>query len=82
VQSFVQHNLSIDISLQRIAEHVYLHPSSLSKIYRAETGQSITDYIFQVRMGSAEHLLLHSRHKVQDVAAACGYQSVLHQSIS
>jgi two-component system response regulator YesN len=75
VQSFVQHNLSIDISLQRIAEHVYLHPSSLSKIYRAETGQSITDYIFQVRMGSAEHLLLHSRHKVQDVAAACGYQS-------
>ncbi|MEF2244786.1 response regulator [Paenibacillus sp. IITD108] len=74
-QSFIQQNLSVDISLQRIAEHVYLHPSSLSKIYRMETGQSITEYIFQVRMNSAEQLLQQTRGKVQDIAVACGYQS-------
>lgn len=75
VQAFIQHNLSLDVSLQRIAEHVYLHPSSLSKIYRTETSESISDYIFRVRMDTAERLLLQSRHKVQDVSIACGYQS-------
>jgi two-component system response regulator YesN len=74
VQQFVEQNLSGDVSLQAIADHVYLHPVYLSKIYKLETKQNITDYVFQLRMEKAAYLLKNSQGKVYEIAEKLGYQ--------
>jgi two-component system response regulator YesN len=74
VQQFVEQNLSEDVSLQAIADHIYLHPVYLSKIYKLETKQNITDYVFQLRMEKAAYLLNNSQDKIYEIAEKMGYQ--------
>jgi two-component system response regulator YesN len=74
VQQFVEQNLSSDVSLQTIADHIYLHPVYLSKIYKLETKQNITDYVFQLRMERAAYLLNNSQDKIYEIAEKMGYQ--------
>ncbi|NHN29042.1 response regulator [Paenibacillus agricola] len=74
VQQFVEQNLSEDVSLQTIADHIYLHPVYLSKIYKLETKQNITDYVFQLRMEKAAYLLKNSQDKIYEIAEKMGYQ--------
>jgi two-component system response regulator YesN len=74
VQQFIEQHLATDVSLQAIAEHVYLHPVYISKIYKLETGTNLSDYVYQVRMDKAARLLLDSQEKIYEIAAQLGYQ--------
>ncbi|NOU94188.1 response regulator [Paenibacillus sp. LMG 31456] len=74
VQQFVELHLSGDVSLQAIADHVYLHPVYLSKIYKLETKRNITDYVFHLRMEKAAYLLKNSHDKIYEIAEKLGYQ--------
>ncbi|MDQ1910762.1 response regulator [Paenibacillus sp. GD4] len=74
IQQFIEHNISNDVSLQKIAEHVYLHPVYVSKIYKLETGENLSDYLHRVRMDKAEYLLRNTDEKIYEIAAQLGYQ--------
>lgn len=73
VQAYVADHLP-EATLQTIASHVYLNPSYLSKIYKSETGEGISEFIFRMRMERACHLLQSSNLKVYEVAQQLGYQ--------
>ncbi|MBB6675049.1 response regulator [Cohnella nanjingensis] len=73
VQSFIQRNLE-EASLQAIAASVFLNPSYLSKIYKMETGEGISDYVFRARMERAAALLAQSAEKIYDISQSLGYQ--------
>lgn len=73
IQAYVAENLA-DATLQSIADHVYLNPSYLSKIYKLETGEGISDYLFRLRMERAAYLLQSTNLKVYEVAERLGYQ--------
>lgn len=47
IQDFIDRNLSEDISLQAIANRVHMHPVYISKIYKLETGENLSDYANQ-----------------------------------
>ncbi|MFE5323105.1 response regulator [Paenibacillus sp. NPDC056579] len=74
IQSFVDENITNDVSLQSIADHVYLHPVYVSKVYKLETGDNLSDYIQTVRMQKAEYLLKSSTEKIYEIASRLGYQ--------
>jgi len=80
INEFVQTHLDGDISLQTIADHVYLHPAYVSKIYKLETGEGISDYIYRLRMEKAAHLLRQTNEKIHDIAKKTGYQNPSHFS--
>ena len=71
-QQYVSENLH-EATLQKIAAHVYLNPSYLSKIYKMETGEGISDYLYRVKMDRAAHLLRTTNEKVYEIAASLGY---------
>ncbi|HZG76456.1 MAG TPA: response regulator, partial [Paenibacillus sp.] len=50
IQSYVEQHLPEDLSLTRIGEHVFLHPVYLSRLYKKETGESLSAYITRIRM--------------------------------
>jgi len=74
VRLYVETHLSEDISLQAISDHVNLNPSYLSRIYKLETGQSISDYIYGLRMEKAAHYLRSTGMKIYEITAKLGYQ--------
>ncbi|MBD0382477.1 response regulator [Paenibacillus sedimenti] len=74
IRSFIEQNLASDVSLQSIADHVYLHPVYVSKIYKLETGDNLSDYVNRLRMDKAAYLLKHSQDKIYEIATQLGYQ--------
>lgn len=65
-----------DLSRERIARHVYLNPDYLTRLFKKETGMSISDYLQQQRMEYAKHLLTHSDQPVSSVALSAGYANL------
>jgi two-component system response regulator YesN len=75
VQEIVTGELGQDTSVKTIADRVYLHPVYLSKIYKAETGESLGDYIIRMRMERALYLLKNTNKKIYEITSELGYQN-------
>ena len=67
-------NYAEPFSLQRLAERVHLHPSTLSRRFTAEFGQSISDYLRERRLCEAARLLADTKLPIKAIAAAVGYR--------
>lgn len=75
VRQLVGIGLDGDLSVKTLADQVYLHPVYLSKIYKAETGEALGDYIIRMRMERAAHLLKNSGKKIYEITSELGYQN-------
>ncbi|TBL79553.1 response regulator transcription factor [Paenibacillus thalictri] len=78
VKEYVAARPDGDLRLQVLAEHVHLHPSYLSQLFKAETGYNFSDFVTEVRLERAKHLLRTTGLKVYDIARLSGYQSPKH----
>ncbi|MBH5318379.1 response regulator [Paenibacillus sp. GSMTC-2017] len=72
-QRFVEANLHHDVSLRALADHVNLHPTHLSKLYKIETGEGVSDFVSRLRMETACHKLKTTDKKVYEISAEIGY---------
>jgi two-component system response regulator YesN len=75
VRSYIEDHLAGDVSLKTVSQHVFLHPNYLSKIYKLETGEALSEYIARIRMEKSVHMLRNHAYKVYEIAAKLGYQS-------
>lgn len=82
VMEIVRRRYQEDISLQSIAQEVYLSPSYLSYLFKKETGISLIKYITMIRLERAKQLLLSGNMKVSEVAASVGYQNYSYFNIT
>lgn len=73
IQSFVEANLHLDVSLRALADHVNLHPTHLSKLYKIETGEGVSDFVSRLRMETACHKLKTTDKKVYEISLEIGY---------
>ena len=74
IMTFVQQNYMKKISLNDISNDTNLSVSYLSKIFKEETGQSLSAYINQVRVENAKMLLLDEKIPLIDVAYLSGFE--------
>lgn len=60
--------------LEKLAERVELSPSYVSKLFRQETGLTLTDYLISIRMDKAKQFLIDYPHlKNYEISAMLGY---------
>jgi two-component system response regulator YesN len=78
VKEFIGERLDQEISLQYISEQVGLNPQYLSSMFKLETGQNFNDYVTEMRMNKAKHLLKNSNLKIYEVAELVGYMNPKH----
>lgn len=62
-----------ELGREQLAATVFLNPAYLSRLFRKETGTSLTEHIQAVKLEHAMKLLAHSNQKVGSVAEAIGY---------
>lgn len=69
------------ISLDQIAENMYLSPFYISKIFKTETGDTPIRHLINIRLEKARELLEHGwTGSIQEVAAQVGYDDAYHFS--
>ncbi len=72
-QEYIEANLGGDVSLQAIADRVFVHPTHLSKLYKQETGEGLSEFILRLRMEKACYLLKNSDDKVYEIGVRIGF---------
>lgn len=75
INQYIEAHYGEDATLQALSDYVGLHPSYLSKLYKSETGQGISEYRHQLRMSKAVELLQHNRLKIHEISEMLGFQN-------
>jgi len=78
VTRYLLSNLDQNLSREAAANHVYLHPDYLTRLFKKELGCTIPEFILQERMKLAKQLLAHSELPVSAVSMASGYANFSH----
>ncbi|ANE48588.1 hypothetical protein SY83_22440 [Paenibacillus swuensis] len=73
MQDYMVKNMANDITLHSIADHVFMHPTHLSKVYKQETGEGISDFLLRLRMEHAAYLLTETDKRSYEVGCDVGY---------
>lgn len=73
LHAYIQAHLNEDLSLNRLADYCHFHPVYLSRVYRENTGVTLSDYINQCRQEQAEQLLRNSRMTVLEISRLMGF---------
>lgn len=60
---------------ESIANAVFLNPDYLSRLFKHETGQSLSDYILEQRLSLAKSLLVSTNLPISDISLHLGYSS-------
>lgn len=76
VQQYIENNFSSQISLSDIADTVGLNSSYLSRIFKKETGESVTEYLTNCRIEKAKELLKDNNLRLRDISESIGFNDV------
>ena len=76
VKEYIYMNYDKELSVDMLAEQVYLAPSYLSHIFKKETGQNLSKFIKSLRMEKAREMLTKSHLKIINISCAVGYPNV------
>ena len=81
ILNYFEEHYNEKISLDQIAENMYLSPFYISKIFKSETGAPPIRHLIDIRLENAMELLESGGYgSIQEVAARVGYDDAYHFS--
>ena len=72
---YVQEHIYMDISQENTANHLYVSPSYLSRIFRKQTGESYVQHVTRLKMEKAIELLKDPQYRAYQVGEMLGYNT-------
>ena len=75
IKELIAGRLDRDISVESLADELYLSRGYISHVFKNVTGESINRYVTRERIKRAKSLLCDPTMKITDIAAACGYDN-------
>lgn len=73
IRHFISQNLHTDLSLTSLADSVHLSSSYVSRLFKKETGVTITDYITAERLEKARQLIEQTDQSIENITRQVGY---------
>ena len=73
-KEWIHNNLSEGITIKKVADHVYLNPTYLCEYFKAQTGETVLNYVTKTRLKKAMELLEKTDLKIYNVSVRVGYQ--------
>lgn len=70
---YIQDNLHARITIEELAGHVGLNSSYLSRLFKKETGVSVSEYIQQLKVDTAKNMLLYSDFTPARISAVLAF---------
>jgi YesN/AraC family two-component response regulator len=75
IEEFLRANFQQEITLQEIADRFFLSREHISRKFKQEYHETITDYVTRIRMEKAKELLANPGLKIYEIAYHIGYQN-------
>ncbi len=75
IEKVILEHLEEDLSLEFIAEKVYLSPKYISRIFKEEKGINITQFITDCKLKKAAKLLIESNISLEELIRLVGFSS-------
>lgn len=75
IQAYVLQNIDHELTREEISQYVFLTPDYVSKLFKKETGMSISDFILREKIKLAKELLAKTNLPVSKVADSIGYSN-------
>ena len=76
--NYIHNNYYKNISLNKIAESLYISPSYLSKIFGEKVKEGFSKYLIRYRIKIAKELLKSPKYKIYNISEMVGYSDVSH----
>ncbi|GKX28196.1 hypothetical protein SH1V18_06760 [Vallitalea longa] len=73
--AYIDEKFYIDISLEDVANHVFLNSVYFCRYFKQKTGETFTDYLTKVRMEEAIKLIQKGKYKTYEISSRVGYKS-------
>jgi len=70
---YINSHYEEELSLSLIAKNIHVNPSHLSRTFKKECGDSVTDYIMKIRIEKAQEILSFSNTLTYEVAEMVGF---------
>ena len=81
IVDYLEDHYTEKISLDQIAQNMYLSPFYISRIFKSEVGDTPINYLINLRMEKARQLLREKPNcSVQEIALQVGYDDAYHFS--
>ena len=80
VSNYIQHHMSETISVDAMAKELFLSRSYLSRRFKAESGETLTDFILKEKTEEAKRLLRYSDKSLTAIGQYLGFSSSSHFS--
>ena len=77
-KKYIQEHFAGHLSLEEISDHVGFNPSYFTTLFKKETGQTIVEYLTDVRIQQARQMLRTTRMTAQEICDAVGYHDSKH----
>ncbi|WP_171656414.1 response regulator [Paenibacillus foliorum] len=71
--TFMEQHYHRDISLQEVADAVYLTPNYFANLFKERTGETMLNFLSDIRISKAKELLKQPDIKIYEVAERVGY---------
>ncbi len=71
---YINTHYSEDISLENVAQIVYLSPAYFSRIFKQETGSTFSSYLNEVRIKNSKYLLKSSNTRLVEITWLVGFK--------
>ncbi|KHF39483.1 response regulator transcription factor [Halalkalibacter okhensis] len=75
IEEYIRKNYQKDIKLQEIAERFFLSREYISRKFKQEYDETITDYLMKIRIEKAKELLKNPYLKIYEISDSVGYQN-------
>ncbi|OPH52200.1 hypothetical protein BC351_33250 [Paenibacillus ferrarius] len=76
VKDYIHAHLDDRIERPELAELVHLNPAYLSRLFKKETGESLSEYILTEKMKLSQQLLRGSSKPISEIAQVAGYSNL------
>lgn len=77
---YMKQNLSVQLSLQDICEHINLSKYYFSRKFKNSTGYTPMNYFMKLKINKAGELLQDSQYSIQDISGLLGFSSAYYFS--
>ncbi|HEX3014837.1 MAG TPA: AraC family transcriptional regulator, partial [Desulfobacteria bacterium] len=74
VADFITKNYRKKLTIEEIAQVVYLSPCYLSRVFKQSLGCTLMEYLTQVRVEQAKQMLRKPKYNVMQAAVECGFE--------
>ncbi|MBM6614668.1 helix-turn-helix transcriptional regulator [Desemzia sp. RIT804] len=81
VVHYLENNYMEDITVNQIAHHFYTSPASLSRMFKDRTGETLINYLIQLRLSKAKEIIEEDMEiSIRQISKLVGYEDAYYFS--